>query len=100
MGQTAVYKIDGKDVPFEIRRVNFGEYQRAIQSATKSEMIGNLAKSSIDTTKMIDELMKVSVSGPVDFHLLDMQDGMDLQEKVLAYNGMGDKSSFRPERVG
>jgi hypothetical protein len=92
------YQVNGQPVTYKYRRLRYGEYQQIMGSIGQVELVGGVTRSKVDTTKMIDELMKKAVSGAVDFHELDMVDGLDLQEKVLEFNGMGgNQPSFRPE---
>jgi hypothetical protein len=97
--QEVEYEIDGKMVKFHLRRVKFGEWQKVMQNTGSGnvEMLGNITKGKIDTTRLMDDLMKLSVTGDRDFHDLSIGDGMDLQNKVLDLNGMGEKKSFRVE---
>lgn len=91
------YQVDGRQVEFKLRRLKFGEYQKIVGTIGQVELINGTTRGRIDTTKLVDELMKATVSGEVDFHQLDVADGLDLQEKVLAFNGMGGIENFRTE---
>jgi hypothetical protein len=93
--QEVEYNVDGKKVQFKIRRIKYGEYQKIIASAGNVELIGGVSKSKIDTMKLVDEIMKISVTGTMDYHELDVQCGTDLQAKVMAFNGMGVEEPFR-----
>ena len=92
------YTLDGKTVKFIIKKINYGEYQKIASSAGNMELIGGQTRGKIDTTKFADEVMKAAVSGPVDFHQLDVGDGIDLQTKVFDFNGMGETKSFPAEQ--
>ncbi len=95
------YSVDGKVVKFTIRRITYGEYQKIIAGFSQVELIGgNATRSKVDTTRLVDEIMKISVSGDTDYHDLDVSDGIDLQREVLEINGMGDTPSFRPNATG
>jgi hypothetical protein len=95
------YVVNGKPTKFYIRRLKFGEYQKAMGSMSTVELMGGISRGKLDMTKLVDELMKASVraeDGKTDFHELDVTDGLDLQAKVLEYNGMGSTpGTFREE---
>ncbi len=99
--QEAVYQVDGKELKYKIKRVKYGDWQKVMQSSGSGnvELLGNITKGKIDTTRLMDDLMKLSVESlsGVDFHDLPMACGMDLQEKVLSFNGMNEQKPFRSE---
>lgn len=89
------FEYEGKKVKFTIKRLSYGQYQKAVASATSMDLLGNVAKGKIDSTKMIDEMMKSCVSGEMDYHLLDAVDGIKLQEEMMKFNGLGGEGNFR-----
>lgn len=97
MVEEVEYQVDGKPTKFRIRVVKYGEWQKVMKDTGSGsvEMLGNITKGKVDTVRLMDEIMKLAVSGDIDFHELSAGDGMDLQDRVLAVNGMKTSQPFR-----
>lgn len=101
MVEKVEYELNGKRVTFTIKKVTYGQWQKVMSASGSGnvELLGNVTKGRIDTTKMTDELMKIAVSSDsgADFHDLSMADGMDLQDRVMVVNGLSQNEPFRAQ---
>lgn len=81
---------EGRKVKYKVRGLTYGEYLTILKKVAKVEIINKNTNAKYDFPDFLEELMKLSVEGEVDWHKLIAGESLKLQQIAIEESGLGD----------
>ena len=88
-------EIDGVKKVVKLKRIEYGEYTKILQSVLKVEMIGETPKSQFDIIKFRHDVTKTCIENTdIDLDKLPVNVALLIEDKVFEYNELMTRGSF------